>query len=783
VIEEQLFAGVADWIEPGSFQVQIAGGVSLEEIWEGVKRLVSFPLDMAKWLWDRFLDLITTVNTGVSQVYTAVINQVEWAVESLKNAVGDAYHWVWDAAGSVINFVQGIPATISQLVGQVFSWLWDSASSIVSQVAGFIGQVPGWLFAVAGSIVSQVGSFIGQLPGLLLAGFNFVANIVATVAAQVFKWLWDIAAWVDRQTGGHVGRILERLEHLGTQVIEQAPQIIVQGAAAIGEGFLEGLKFLVEHAFEPFVPAFLYRDTILRKMLAAGYNSAEEIFDDHAPSGVGGSIVRMLEDAIGTIAEIVPLFAGIGTVYAAENVQRAQLKLAPTLPNLGDLQEAYLRDLLPVTEHDAYLGRLGFSPRLIETFKALYYQVAPPTDLVRFAVREVFTPEIAQSFGQFEDFPTAALPDARKAGIDEQLLRNYWAAHWELPSASQGFEMFHRGIIDFQTLELLLRAQDVMPFWRDKLIQIAYNVPGRIDLRRMFAAGVIDEPRTLKGYQDLGYNPEDARVLTDFAKKQAAGHDKALPRGTITLAYRDGLLDRGAATDELHALGFHDDDVDLYLSLEDYHNAKVDSDLAESIVEHDLKAGFIDEGSARGQLAALGVTGRRVELLVRRWRHTAAVRTSTLSAQQVLRALREDVLTEGAARGRLLALGYPEADIPILLELATPEPAPKEPPELTVAQLKQALSAHVIDDTEYRRRLSRKGFSTVDIDILDQLAQPAVPNTEPPELTKAELIAATKARVITVDELVTRLERKGYEDDDIDILLRTQKLLTAPATG
>ncbi|GAH93918.1 unnamed protein product, partial [marine sediment metagenome] len=44
--------------------------------------------------------------------------------------------------------------------------------------------------------------------------------------------------------------------------------------------------------------------------------------------------------------------------------------------------------------------------------------------------------------------------------------------HWSLPSPSQGFEMLHRGVIDEAELNMLLRALDIMPFWREKLTKV-----------------------------------------------------------------------------------------------------------------------------------------------------------------------------------------------------------------------------------------------------------------------------------------------------------------------
>ena len=86
-----------------------------------------------------------------------------------------------------------------------------------------------------------------------------------------------------------------------------------------------------------------------------------------------------------------------------------------------------------------------------------------------------------------------------KAGLPEEQARNYWAAHWELPSAQMGYAMFQRRIIDHETLVMLLKSLDIMPFWRDKLIEMSYNPLTRVDVRRMYGLGVLSEEEVYNG--------------------------------------------------------------------------------------------------------------------------------------------------------------------------------------------------------------------------------------------------------------------------------------------
>ena len=132
------------------------------------------------------------------------------------------------------------------------------------------------------------------------------------------------------------------------------------------------------------------------------------------------------------------------------------------------------------------------------------------------AVREVFNPVIVEKFGQDEDFPEQFAEYAAQQGISRFWAEKYWEAHWVLPSVQMGYEMLHRRVIDMETLKQLLAAQDIMPGWRDALIDISYKPYTRVDIRRMHDVGVLNDDEVYESYLDLGYSPDKAKNMTEF---------------------------------------------------------------------------------------------------------------------------------------------------------------------------------------------------------------------------------------------------------------------------
>jgi len=206
--------------------------------------------------------------------------------------------------------------------------------------------------------------------------------------------------------------------------------------------------------------------------------------------------------------------AGIHPEYALDYVNAILTK-----PASEDIIAYELRRDPSLSNLHTELRRVGIHPEYHGLYKELAYQIPPVADIITMAVREAFTPAIAARFGQYEDLPSEYVEWVQKKGLSKEWAERYWAAHWSLPSPQQGFEMLHRGIIGRDDLYMLMRALDIMPYWRDKLIEMAYTRFTRIDIRRMYNIGVMNVSDVKAAYVRIGYNDNDANLMTRFVVK------------------------------------------------------------------------------------------------------------------------------------------------------------------------------------------------------------------------------------------------------------------------
>lgn len=302
-------------------------------------------------------------------------------------------------------------------------------------------------------------------------------------------------------------------------------------------------------------------------------------------------------------------------------------------------------------------------------------------DIIRFAVREVYSPQIAETYGLFEgteEVAETAKPDLKAAGIRPEDLGKYWAAHWDLPSVQMGFEMLHRGIITLEDLQLLMRTLDIMPYWRDKIIDISYNPLTRVDVRRMHKIGVLTNEEVLEAYKHIGYNDENAQRMLDFTmlynadpidvEKTGTDKERDLTKADILRGYGDGLFTEQEAGEALMMLGYSQDEVEYYFSRIAFELERDNTNAYIRAYRTAYIGNTMSQNEVTDALGKLNLTGKRVENLFNIWNIEKAVRTVKPTKAEILMFLRKKIIDQGTAISELLGMGYAQRYVDMYLQ-------------------------------------------------------------------------------------------------------------------
>ncbi len=342
----------------------------------------------------------------------------------------------------------------------------------------------------------------------------------------------------------------------------------------------------------------------------------------------------------------------------------------------------WLRNKTKYAKYWDDVRKLGVSDDKIEGLKELAYRIPGVQDIIRYVVKEAYSPEIYKEFGQDQEYPGLAEADAEKAGVRPDQLLKEWISHWDLPSVGNGFEMLHRGEITQDQLAKLLKARDIMPFWRDKLTAISWSLPGRVELRMMTQYGIADKALCVKILEADGLAEEYREDVADMMVVRGARTD-------IQTRYTKGWLDSAGVQSEIAALNLSQTMADrMYQWI--VTNAKGDrtsgeKDLTMAQIVAGVKKGIIDQETGIEDLMVMGydeeearyIMAINIEVIPTEVTDALSVQVDSIRRQRRQRLIsRDEEISELIALGldTELATAYAGNDDLRLVKEAAPKP-------------------------------------------------------------------------------------------------------------
>lgn len=565
-------------------------------------------------------NLSGTLLQNVSGIQSGIVSTLSGKLDNTTNTFNNALTVVrsniakeiTDNANKIINSAGKQAIELSNKVNDIKGFIDTSGNAIKSALTTKINGLESNLLGKIANIGLDIDSLSRDFSNTLRQQTqNIAGQIISSVTSQ-FVGLQNIKTDIVNAINSQLTPIINLIKQLpnlgvmvGEQLIDLALDFLGDTTQGIGKEFLDWAKT---------------NPGIITRLMNGEFKTFEELNNELRRVNITANVAGVLFLVVAFAASIIPVIMSFGSPIAEITTNFGRQHFTPSLMPSNEIITAYLKGswtkeqasnefkklgystdkaekilsnnqiLLSVVDYlrfnrtgyinlpdlIAYLRDLGYDDEHIRLLTTTNVFIPPVSDLISMAVKEVFSPDIANKFGQFEDYPTAFDEYAKLQGIDTQWAKRYWAAHWNLPSPQMGFEMFQRGIIQEQDLILLLKSLDIMPYWREKLIQLNYNPLTRVDVRRMYGEGVLNESEVNRAYLDIGYSAENAKRLTEFTVKyetrqqnSVANESKTLTRALIEKAYSYGIYDRSKALAELKELGYSDSDSNLLLDIID----------------------------------------------------------------------------------------------------------------------------------------------------------------------------------------------------------------------
>lgn len=677
---------------------------------------------------DSLLDKITealreAINTMAKGIQNALSGAVQAVTQVVTNIVGSIQNVVTQAVNSLQSMLSSVVDGLRGLVSAAVDRISEVADRVFQAVSDTVANIRDAIVEAFNNITQYIGKQIEAAGQFIERATNAISEIGQSIVAEAEQLYGSISKGIESAlegissvTEGVVGSLRSSLENLSTLLQQGLEQVgpILEGAmgGALQAAQLNGVKFLADGVQDQIGKLIITPEEDIYKMLSDmgvpkqaidrivqiagrlwnGNGFIKSLFLIFIAILICSAFAQQVSQAAGIklLQEVQPGFSvALPDASAIQDLQRlglvsdkdatatyeksgfstdhAQLltKLKQRLPEIGIIQVWYLRGYITAENAKDMFAHLGFNAADQQHLLDMSFYIPPPSDLITMSVREAFTPDIAERFGQFDDFPEAFKTYAAQQGISEEWAKRYWAAHWALPSVEMGFQMLHRGVIKEDDLALLLRAHDVMPFWRDKLTAISYVPLTRVDVRRMHKLGVLDDAGVKRAYLDIGYNDENATRLLEFTKvlnkqsgEPAPENLTELTRSSIVDLYSRGTMTRAAALDLLKAIGIGEDAAVIYLDLADVKKQAETRETRTETIIANAKAGNISYSQAEDQLHALGLQPAEVQNALAKLSLARAASTKLPTHAELNQLLAAELIPDALYIATMLQLGY-----------------------------------------------------------------------------------------------------------------------------
>ena len=658
---------------------------------------------------DRFNALFEAVDDAINFQTTEILETIATVSEDIAAVEG---HISQTVTNGLLNLTDDIELELQDVERRIYVELDAQTEAIIGanqlvtstiegEIAGLIEAMGDTNAALLDFLTDQLNSLISQL----VAADDFLAGTISTELERLTNQIASSNTFISAAIGGLPTDFSPVLKGVVDYALEKIQGGILNAGASVADSF-------ADRANQTSAVIDGESDVVLDKILAAvqsdvGIDPAIKQILNIAPAGqnpIGGIIKAMTGFLVGGMASssllqpeiqlllqqhsrlvkyqllglqdyTVALRRGLisqetfdSTVdklgFADKEIETiAALDLQQLPP--ADLTSWWLRDFIPEEELEERLGKLGYVENDIATIKKSAFIVPGPADLIRFVVRDVFSPDIVSAFDLDADYPEQFTEIARKSGISEELAKWFWASHWTLPSVNMAFEMLHRDVIEEDTIDLLLKTADVLPFWRDKIKAISFNPLTRVDVRRMHKMGVLTEEEVLRAYKDTGYNEQNAKRLTEWtllynepqpAEVEHAGLFES--HSQTVEAFKRGILTDVMAFTLLQDLGFSDTAIEGILS-----QAQIEMELQDRIDEWDLllaeyKAGKRSLADSQDTLTSKGFSAREISKFTHAVNAWIVNITKFPSKADIGKMWKKDIISEETAVSWLKNLGY-----------------------------------------------------------------------------------------------------------------------------
>src|SRR6266545_2977546 len=704
-------------------------------------QLLALSFQVLFYLWVRIRD------DGLNWVRDRVndaLGFAQWGYDNMSRFLirvrDDGLNWTRDRVNDALGFAQWGYDNMSRFLIRVrddgLNWVKDRLGDIAGVVRYGFGNLADFAIRVRDDGLNWTRDRVNDALGFAAHGFTNLADFILSVPTTGLAWLkgrvvdalgfaargaTDLASWVERKFSDLGTWIYGNVLQPVLDELRALPGQLVTGAQDAFGFVVDGLRDIFSWTLGPLVDFAQAKFAIPLRLLRGDFDT----FDDYLeavldpPENVMTSPFAFLFTPLLILAsflfQTIPALRPYNERWAADVYERIGSQILT--PN--DTYEGCDRGLISDNTARRNLKRHGFSGDELKVMEELRFKIPSASDLMRMADKRVWSLQVPEKYGQYSELPDQVVDFMEQIGFKEEWTRNYWRAHWDLPSPQQVFEMFHRDVITEEDITQYLGLTDWLPFFRDKLLAISYNPFTRIDLRRMYKLGILSLADVERGYRDLGLSPQKAARMTQFVQRLGTTTDaedleelSALSIASIRQLYRRHVIDREEALDAIVESGASEFVANILLASDDVQlaiNPTTDAgvpvrDLTLTTVLTAYRERVWDRDRTQNELELHGLLPNEADVMLELEDLKLARDLKDAQVKLVRERYIGYTIDAGTARAQLGRAGI-HPDIQALHLAEWDVDRERGARKLTVAEIFKALDAGILDDDNAFSRL------------------------------------------------------------------------------
>lgn len=389
-----------------------------------------------------------------------------------------------------------------------------------------------------------------------------------------------------------------------------------------------------------------------------------------------------------------------------------------------------------------WLRRQGYTEQGAQLLVELIRQPLAPADAALMVLRGIIDESEGRAVG-------------REAGYTDQDFDRLVLATGEPPGAEELMEALRRGFIDQQRFDHGIRQSRIRNEWIDVMGRLRFSPASTADAINAQIRGYIPESEARAISEQNGLEPGHF----DFLLKGAGR-----PPGHMEMVQlqRRGLVSQAQVDQAVRESDIKDKYVGPVRGL--YRHL-----LPERTVLQILGHGAITTEQALHDLADLGIDPADAKALVKAGTAQRTASHKHLAVGQVTALYEAHAIDKARAHQLIVALGYPETDVDMILSLAELKRHAAWRSQ-AIGAVRTAYLKHHVSEPEAQAELGALGVEQAEVAYLLRLWAIEL-RGQRRSLTEAQVIRAHKRGAFTDQQAEARLVGLGYDQADAQLLV------------